>query len=355
MKIKLALLDSNKEYLDRLSSGFAKKYEDKLEVHCFSDQSVAMSELKELRINVFVANEVFDVDLNDLPKQCGFAYFVDSSIVEMFKDQKAICRFQKIENIYKEVLAIYSENLADLVSIRFDNDSSTKIFTFVSASGGVGSSTVAVACAKYFTQKGSKVLYLNLEQFGNTGIFFRGDGKSNFSDVIYALKSSKVNLPLKLKSIIKRDTSGVSFYESAKTVFDLQELKSVDISKLISTLKQTGEYDFIISDIDFNFSEVSIEIYKSSSAIIFVSDGSEISNGKFVKAYAGFEILEQQLQTPLCPYISLFYNKFSNKTSASIDGEVRSIGGAPRYEYASSEHVISQLMTLKVFDNIDKH
>lgn len=38
MKIKVALLDKDKEYLDRLTGVFNTKYADKLEVYSFTDE-----------------------------------------------------------------------------------------------------------------------------------------------------------------------------------------------------------------------------------------------------------------------------------------------------------------------------
>ncbi len=38
MKIKVALLDKDKEYLDRLKGVFNTKYADKLEVYSFTDE-----------------------------------------------------------------------------------------------------------------------------------------------------------------------------------------------------------------------------------------------------------------------------------------------------------------------------
>ena len=47
------------------------------------------------------------------------------------------------------------------------------------------------------------------------------------------------------------------------------------------------------------------------------------------------------------------YNKFSNKSSRALDDiELKSIGGAPRYEHATTRQVLSQLSNLSVFDDI---
>ena len=78
MRIKLALLEKDQSYLNRIVSVFSTKYADKFEIYSFTDQEVALSILDGAKIDVLVANDAFDIDVNALPKRCAFAYFVDA-------------------------------------------------------------------------------------------------------------------------------------------------------------------------------------------------------------------------------------------------------------------------------------
>lgn len=352
MKIKLAILDSDTNYLDRISSVFTNKFSDKLEMYSFTDANVALSSLKSAKINVFIASDTFDIDTAQLPRHCGFAYLVESSNIETYKGSPAVCKFQKIEMIYKTILEIFSDNVSDSIGIKFDSDSSVQIIAFVSASGGVGSSCLAAACAKSFVASGKKTLYLNLEQLGSVEPFFSGAGQTDFSDVIFALKNKKANLSLKLESNVRQDASGVFFYAAPKTALDVMELKLEEIQRLINDLKLVGSYDSIILDMDFSFSASVIEILKQSSAIVFVSDGSDISNIKFLRAHRAIEIKDRESDTPLLPRISLFYNKSSKRRSKAADIDVRVIGTAPPYEGATTEQAVTELAALPVFHEI---
>lgn len=82
------------------------------------------------------------------------------------------------------------------------------------AGGGVGSSSLAAACALNFAARGRSVLYLNLEKFGGSSQFFSGEGQFDMSDVVLSLKSRKANLALKLESYVRRDPRGVFFFAS---------------------------------------------------------------------------------------------------------------------------------------------
>jgi MinD-like ATPase involved in chromosome partitioning or flagellar assembly len=350
LKIKLAILDHDKAYLDRLVQSFTGKYSDKIEVYSFTDEALALSSLTDRRVNIFVAGMDFDVKMSKIPSKCGFAYFTDLQDAESYKEQKTIFKYQKIESIYKKILELYSENIPDNINIKLDGNSSTNILTFASPCGGVGNSTVAAACAKYFAGRNQNALYLNLERLGSSDMFFSGSGDTGFSDVIFALKSKRSNFSLKLESSVKRDSSGVCFYSTSNTPLDMEELTGEETKRLVSSLLLAGVYDMIVIDMAFDLSEKAIEVLGRSTKIIFVSDGSEISNIKMRQAIAAFEVLEKQQHISLLDQTAVLYNKFRSKTGeVSEDIGLQMLGGAPLFEQASATDIVSQLQQLEIF------
>lgn len=187
------------------------------------------------------------------------------------KEQMAICKFQKADLIYKQILSIYSEVISNISGLKLNVDE-CKVLAFTSAGGGTGSSTVAAACAVHFASKGRKVLYLNLEEFGSSDIFFEGEGQFDMSDVVYALKSNKTNLVLKLESCVRQDTSGVYFFSQPKVALDILELGTEDILRLISELEMTGAFDYIIADMGLGLDEKHLKIYGRAYAVVLVGD-----------------------------------------------------------------------------------
>ena len=85
MKIKLAILEADQSYLMRIVSGFNTKYGDQLEIYSFTERDAVLTMLASARIDVLLANDVFDIDITALPKRCGFAYFVDTAGLETVK------------------------------------------------------------------------------------------------------------------------------------------------------------------------------------------------------------------------------------------------------------------------------
>ena len=129
MRIKLAILESDQSYLNRIVTAFNTKYADKFEIYSFTDKALALSTLDSNRIDVLVASDAFDIDITALPKRCGFAYFVDSPDVDQLNNQRAICKFQKADLIYKQILSIYSENSGRVAGLKLGDDH-TKVIAF---------------------------------------------------------------------------------------------------------------------------------------------------------------------------------------------------------------------------------
>ena len=352
MKIKLAILEKDKSYLSRIVSVFGTKYADKFEIYSFTDQEVALSNLNTAKIDVLVAGDSFEIDVAQLPVRCGFAYLVDSIDIDMINNQRAICKFQKADLIYKQILSIYSEKASSITGFKMNSEGG-KTILFCSPSGGVGASTAAAACAMHIAQEGKKVLYLNLEKFGSSDLFFHGEGQFDMSDLLFALKSKKTNLPLKLESCVKQDPCGVYFYSQTKVALDMMELSIEEALRLISEIQLMGEYDYIVIDADFSLNKDSLKLYRDAQEIVLVGDGSELSNNKIRRAYEALSIMEQNADAPLMNRMSFMYNKASSKTGQTIEVQgLREIGGAPKYERATTAQILAQLAPMDLYNKI---
>lgn len=352
MKIKIAILERDKSYLTRIVTAFGTKYADKLELYSFTDPDIALQSLGQAKIDVLLSGDVFDIDVAQLPKRCAFAYLVDSVGIDSIKDQQAICKFQKADLIYKQILSVYSEKASSITGFDVSGEKGS-VIAFCSPSGGVGTSTMAAACAVHYAKAGYKVLYLDLDPFGSADLFFEGQGQYDMSDIIFALKSKKANLHIKLEGCIKQDVSGVYFYSPAKVALDMMELSLDDKLRLISEIGIMGVYDYVVLDVPFGLDKDTLKLLRQAQGIVMVGDGSNESNTKTARAFVALSILEQNADAPLTSRMSFAYNKVSSKSgqSAEISG-LKELGGARRYMDANSRQIIEQLAALELFNAI---
>lgn len=351
MKIKLAILEENQNYLDRLVSSLSSRYAEELEVYAFTETEAALSVLDKIRIDVFVVGDGCEIDGSLVPPKCGFAYFTDSPDIETIRGQTAIGRFQKIDLIYKSILNIYSEHFGQISGLKY-GDNSTFVISFQPVSGGSGSSTMAAACAVRFASRGKKVLYVDLETFGTADTFFSANGQFDMSDIIYAIKSRRSNLAMKFESCAKRDETGVYFYSGTKSALDMMEMTPEDLLTLVSEVKAIGSYDYMILDMDFSLSPKTRELYDQIHSMVWVGDGTATSNEKLRRAVDAAVTLEENQSGLLVNKLHLAYNRFSKRNGHIIETAIKSIGGIPRIDGADNRQIIERAAEMDIFDKL---
>ncbi|MBU3112337.1 AAA family ATPase [Clostridium lacusfryxellense] len=353
VKIKLVIADTDEIYVNRLINFFSGSYNDELEMYSFTNMDTLNDFISNNKVDVLIATESFGINIKEIPEKIAFAYFSDSVSIDTISGVRTVCKYQKVDLIYKEILSLYSEKTTNVIGYKSENGEITKIHTFLSCSGGTGTSTVAAAYAINMARKEKKVLYLNFELLGSTNAFFNAEGLFNFSDVIYAIKSKKSNLILKLESTVKKDPTGVFFYDACKMPFDVMEMSKEDIKKLLDELKIAGIYDYIIIDTDFTLNKKMNLIIQYSNSLVFVSDGTEVAIAKFKMSYEALKVLEEEQKISLFSKISLIYNKFSSENGKYIDDEsINVLGGTPRYKNATTVQIAQQISEMGIFNNI---
>jgi cellulose biosynthesis protein BcsQ len=343
MLIRLAILDSDQSYINRVVPALLMKYADKLEIFSFTDENKAIAAIDAHKINVMLVSGEFKVDIRDIRADCGLAYLVESRDIERYNGQRAVCKFQKAELIYKTVTDIYADSLSDntIVGGAVGN---LPVYLFTSGGGGAGATTVAIAVARALAAAGKRPLYMSFENFGSSDIYFSGDGQSHFGDVIYAVKSKKANLALKLESAAKRDESGVYYYSESSNALDTQELSGDEIALLFTALRQSDFCDCVVADVNLSVDRRVVSLIGLSERVVLVSDGSDVSNAKLRRAYDALGILEKSANIPVLRKLAVFYDKFSNKIGAEINiAEIVSLGGAPRYEHLTAPMIAQKL------------
>jgi Flp pilus assembly CpaE family ATPase len=348
LKIKLAILDGDANYLNRIASAFHGKLQDSVEIYSFTNLDDALGSAKSTRIDVLLADSSFEVDAEALPKNCGFAYLTDSPNVSSYNGQRAVFKFQKIDSIHNFVMDAYAERGA--AEVGAPSGEALPLYAFTSASGGVGTSVAAVSCAAKFAERGKPTIYLNFERFGNPALYLSGSDNFTMSDVIFAVKSKRPNLAIKLKSNVQRDASGVYWFPAPKNPLDLREINGDDVAALLSALGQTGLFERVVADADFSVDDAALALFQAAAVIIFVSDGSETAGEKLNRALDTLATLEREKEINVTARAALLYNKFSNKSDARADTRgLRAIGGIPKYERATLRQIMAQIMKLEVF------
>jgi len=345
MQIRLSIGIKDQQYLNLLLNFFERNYMDVLELYSFSSPERLISHLSEVQTDMILMEEGFGIDFQKVQRYGKVLWLCEGSGGP--EGGRHIAKYRKPELIYKDILDFYAD--CGGKSAQRGESRLSKMVLITGFSGGCGSSTVAAAAAKYLSLEGYRVLYLNLENTGSSSCFFSGAGNYCFDDVIYAIKSQKADLRLKLESTVRRDGSGVYFFESCKNSMYMLELSKDDRLKILSELQKMGVYQYVILDTDFILGEDITGIMDCMNRVIVVSDGTETANAHFIKAYEALDILQKQTGRSLNGKLALLYNKFSSSKSSSQLNEVRLpvLGVFPPVKHALVKEIIEVMLDKK--------
>lgn len=353
IRFDLAVLDKDLSFLQRFTDYVSKKHGDRIGVHAFSKEEAFLRYMENERADIALIADGMDVDA----EQFGASGVLILS-ERKTNENNRVFKYQAADLIYKEILNAYAEvsggGAVDLSSVE-----GTKVLSFISYGSGSGTSTVAAACAMHLAEQNQKVLFLDLQKLASVNCFFTGEGKYGLSDVMFAIMSHKTDIKLKLESMVKRDASGVYFYDSFKNVLEHDEMKTENLVELLNALRSSGGYDYILIDCDFNFDESFFEVLKTATYIVTVTDSSQVSEKKLNMMVEALGIVGRQKNTQFVNKLHVFYNKFSAKNSvtAKIVG-VHEEGNIQLYPEGSArqiaERMANQNAVAGMFKRIDR-
>lgn len=351
MKIKLALCTTDKGYADKFVNYFSIHYADRMEFSQFTQMPAFLEFLKKGHPDICLIGEENAGEIKAL-KTYQTAFVLLAEERGALEDVPSIFKYQKAELIFKELLNIYADSRKGSRLLREHVQGEAHTYAFCSPSGGSGATTIALAYAMRLAKQ-KPVLYLNLQQYGNADLILNAEGNGKFDDVIFALKSKRGSLSLKLESLVRRSRENVDFFVSCNNPLDLQELTGEELLALLREVVTCGLYEYVIVDMDSQLGDREFTVLNEVEHIIAVEGGNEENGIKFEKFYVALEAAENRRNMDLVSKLSLFYNKFSNKTGSTItERDVRVAGGSPKIEGVPMEGVIGRIVLMDCLNTL---
>lgn len=339
MKLKIVMLTQDSAYAERFLNAALLYYKEKMELAVFSDCGMALEKVLQGRFDILWSDPDYELDYEKLPRYCSLVYVSDHKDFARMDGYPAIMKYQSLENIYKKLLAVYADRIArDRIGIQA-GQLQAKILTFLGGAGGVGTSTAAAACARYIArERGESVLYLNIEESGSADLYFQADGVQDFGKVLYALEINNSGSRVKMESALKKDESGVYFYSPPAIALDMLDLKKERMEDLIQKLGEMNLFQWIVTDMDFHFSERVYNQIERSVKTVLVSDGSSGANCKLHRKLEALEVIAQERMNFPIDRIFLLYNRFSSQYGRRLEHTAfKMVGGINRINADSSQ------------------
>ncbi len=354
MQIQLVIGEQDSRYLNQLLLFLEKNHMDQLEIVSFSRPEMLLDYFTHGKADIILVDEQFGVDLKELTKYGKTACLCDVASEEKGDGIRQIAKYKKPDLIFKDILDLYAESGKRQRTFR-GKKSSGQMVLVTGFSGGTGASTFAAALARKYASYGKRTLYLNLETVGSSRDFFSGTGNYRFEDVIFALKSRRADVRLKMESSVRQDKCGVFYFEPCDTAMYMLELTHGDMIKILDVVSETGSYDFVVVDMNFKLSGECLEILDRMDRIVLVEDGSETANSKFQRTMEALLVMEEQENRIVTDRMCVLYNRFSSSKSSSelLGLKIPVVGKFPPIKHALVQEIIGYMIKdSSIFENL---
>ena len=310
MKIRLLLASSDSDYTEYLSKVLVEQYADVFEISVCSSHE---------RLNEMVSNHRADIVL----AEDQLAEYVELHAVRLplvFVDEsgrtgdsspkyKRIKKYQRISTLVKEVLGEYADVSANDEAF---GSVTAQITVVWSPAGGSGKTTAALAYAASCVSQGKKTVYLDMQNFSCSTVYFQQSDKS-ISTLFQKLDS---NVELLLHSIRQQDaSSGIIYFTRPDNYDDINILTCDDLRKLINGCAKG--IDELVVDLSSICDERTRKLFDFANQILVVLDGTRTSSAKWVQFQTQNNVYEQ-----IRSKIKLIANKGAKLDGSSVNGLV---------------------------------
>ncbi|MDL4838919.1 AAA family ATPase [Aquibacillus rhizosphaerae] len=269
-KVSLIIADPDTSYIESLAhyirnSEFISKFDVKL----FSHKDRLEQFLSgEKHIDVLLTNTKL------LPENVD--RFPADSVITLKENKddeytkQDLFKYQPISSLLSQVLSIHYEQ-SDQTFEKVVKKGNTQLISIYSASGGAGKTTVAINLAKQIAAQNKRVFYLNLELINSTPLLFNMEQELPSSPLLNLLKNKSEQLTSKLNEMKATDRStNIDFFNVLLSGQEMADLTEDEIDLLIKKLVNSGNYNYIIIDLDSTVNSSVITALKKSDYIVWL-------------------------------------------------------------------------------------
>lgn len=355
MKIRVFICSEDTLYCEKLVNYFNSHYFDKFQWNVYTQpaylEQIFQSDMADL---ILVGGEMQAV-MQGLDSKCVegrlWAWLAEDEGWQA-EGEWQVVKYQRADRIYRDLLDLYAKK----EHVHFENLSivsgKTTFIAFVSAGGGGGASTAACAAAKACSRM-EKVLYLNLEDLGTCGLVFSGDEKPGMDELVYAVKSRRNTLGLKIESSVSRDGAGTYYFKECANPMDLQTLSAEDVKELLKAIEVSKDYDRVIIDLGNGLQEREITVMAMANRIAMVTGLGDVAMAKLLRYLDYVQTVEETKGLDIVSKLQIYVNRTMKNTSLPEQvSQIRVAGALPLIENGDFAGVVDKLAGMELLQGI---
>lgn len=271
-KPRIVIADSDTEYIKPLLQKFIKEFFDKADIEVITDKNFLDSFfVNPQRIDIFLVSEEFydpSMKLHDIAHIFVLCEEVVSGGTEEL-DLNRIGKFTSTNEIFNEIIGVSSKDV-DFTGIE---KKESRLIVVTSASGGTGKTTLAMGIAGSLAKDYKRVLYISAARLQNFMYFFKNQVGISSRDVLEQLKNPNENAYELVKPMIRHE--GMSYVPAFNAALMSYEIPFTVYLNIALTAKRSGDFDFIIVDLENVFDEKSLQFLDAADRVVVVLNQSE--------------------------------------------------------------------------------
>lgn len=116
MQIRVAILDQDQNYQNRVLVALREKFSKKLQVFPCNSTEDVLSVIEAHEVKVFAINKMINYDISQIPEECAVVYLSELKSVKEEDGTPVVCKYQKVKDIASELYNIgknYDKLLAE--------------------------------------------------------------------------------------------------------------------------------------------------------------------------------------------------------------------------------------------------
>lgn len=268
-KPRVIIADTDVNYIIPLQLKFAKDFFELVDIEIITDRQY-FDELfmKPQKAEILiVSEELYDVSLQRhniantflMMEQYEEDQTGDLNVVRLFK-------YTSVKEIFIEIVS----KSADALNVDRKNTQETQIIVVTSASGGVGKTTVAMGMSACLTKNYKRVLYINANRLQAFQYILENQSAINSPDVYAHLANPDSAIYSDIKHVIRNEL--FSYLPPFKASLMSVGLDFSIYEKIAVSAKESGDYDFIVIDVESSFDEKLTRLLDVADKVIIVAN-----------------------------------------------------------------------------------
>lgn len=277
MNISIAVADSDREYVERISE-VLQQYSE-LNIHIYTSGQKLQAAMESIFFDIVL----FDPDISE--QRLNFTnvklpvclYSDKASSCSWYAECAMVMKYQRISKIYKEFIREYADKAG--YSADFDNSQNTKILAVFSPIGGSGKTTISLAIAGRLAGMGKTVLFISAEQLGSSA-YVNARQEDGITTLVDSAAGGHGGFELKVKGIMKQGMNGMYYIEGFDRIVDYEAVAGNEMSDVLNKIKRCGICDTIVVDMESNLDAIGKAVFSLADRIIVVEKTGELPSTK---------------------------------------------------------------------------